>query len=115
MTFNLEIMQRGNERVFTEALTHERDPEAWTDADVRAVLSTILQALDRVLNPGVEQRSVSLRGMSWIVSPYQDGVVIALEIHSAAAVAGPFHIGQDALDDMIQRAIAGTPTTGGVH
>jgi hypothetical protein len=43
--------------------------------------------------------------MSWIVSPFKDGVVIAFEIHSASAVAGPFHgISDQTLDRLMREA-----------
>ena len=35
-----------------------------------------------------------LRGFSWIVEPTTGGVVIAIEIPTGAAVAGPFDIPQ---------------------
>jgi|MudIll2142460700_1097286.scaffolds.fasta_scaffold385406_2 hypothetical protein len=107
MTFDLEVMLRGNERVFSETLGHEREPAAWTDADVDAVLRKILRAVDRIVDPeAAGDRPVALRGLSWIVSPYQDGVVIAFEIHSASAVAGPFRVEQRALETMMGRVIA---------
>lgn len=106
MTFDLEVMLRGNEQVFVERIDHEREPSAWTDADVDVVLKRILKAIDRMINPGASaERPVSLRGMSWIVSPYEGGVVIALEIHSASAVAGPFAIAQDRLSAMVERVL----------
>ena len=106
MTFDLEVMLRGNERVFVERIDYEREESAWTDADVDAVLRKILQAIDRMLNPGAgSERPVWLRGMSWIVSPHEGGVVIAFEIHSASAVAGPFAITQDRLSAMVDRVL----------
>ena len=52
--------------------------------------------MDRVKNPDSDSRHVSLRGFSWIVEPTREGVVIAIEIPSGAAVAGPFDIEQTA-------------------
>jgi hypothetical protein len=41
------------------------------------------------------------------VNPFEDGgVVIAIEIQTGAAVAGPFQIDKQQLEDMIARAIA---------
>ena len=63
-------------------------------------------------NPAVTERYVTLRGFSWIVEPTDAGVVIAIEIPSGAAVAGPFDIEQSALDGMISRVLAaGSPRT----
>lgn len=117
MTFDLEVMPRGNERVFVERIDHEREPASWADADVDVVLKKILRAIDRMLNPGSgSERPVWLRGMSWIVSPYENGVVIAFEIHSASAVAGPFAIAQDRLSEMIERVLnPSTPPSTRVH
>jgi hypothetical protein len=107
MTFDLEVMLRNHERVFSETLGYEREPTTWTDADVDAVLRKILRAIDRILDPeAAGDRPVALRGLSWIVSPYQDGVVIAFEIHSASAVAGPFRLDQRVLEAMMGRVIS---------
>ena len=48
-----------------------------------------------------------LRGLSWIVNPYEEGgVVIAIEITLGAAIAGPFDISQLALEAMITRVLS---------
>jgi hypothetical protein len=107
MVFNIEIVPKGEEYAITETVVHEgHDPAAWTDADVESVLKEILSAIDRVANPGEEERAVTLRGFSWIVEPSDDQVVIAIEIPSGAAVAGPFDIEQQRLDEMVARVIA---------
>jgi len=116
LTFTVEIMLRQQVRVFTETLSHDTEPALWQEDDVTQVLTSILGAIDRVQHPGeTEQRPVSLRGLSWIVSPYQDGVVIALEIHSASAVAGPFQVPQETLSTLVCRALAGAKTSDTVH
>jgi hypothetical protein len=108
MTFPIEIMLRGNQQVFTETVFHPNDdPSTWTTKDVTSVLRSILLAIDRVQNPGGEQEpTVSLRGISWIASSYHEGVVIALEIHSASAVAGPFKMDQELLTRLVTEAVA---------
>src|SRR3954464_16002514 len=89
-----------------------RAPRAWTDDDVRLVLEGMLRALDRLKRPGEADRSVSLRGISWIVNAYdQGGVVIAIEITMGAAVAGPFDIEGPALEAMIDRLLRGSVAT----
>jgi hypothetical protein len=116
MTIPLEIMLRGNGRVFTESFVHPGEPASWTDRDVAAVLKGVLMAIDRVQNPGkTEVPEVSLRGMSWIVHPAASGVVIALEIHSASAVAGPFNIAESQLDGLITRAVRAASPAPVVH
>jgi hypothetical protein len=115
MTFDVEIMLRGNERVFTERLTHDGQPTHWSEADVGDVLEKILRAVGRALDPAAEEGSISLRGLSWIVTPYRDGVVIAFEIHSASAVAGPFDMPGADLERLLFRAIQAGSKSGTVH
>src|SRR5439155_1130932 len=81
-------------------------PRGGPDADVEAVLKQLLLAIDRVKNPSAEDRFVALRGFSWIVEPADDNVVIAIEIPTGSAVAGPFAIDQARLDSMIRRVLA---------
>ena len=108
MTFDVEVLLKDTDRVVTETVSYDgHEPAAWTDDDVSAVLETILLAVDEARNPGArEERSVSLRGLSWIVAPFEQSVTIAIEIPSGAAVAGPFAIGQDKLTTMIARILA---------
>lgn len=117
MTFDVEIVLRERDNAITERLVHEgNDPAAWTDGDVEAVLKEILLAIDRARNPRAASRFVALRGFSWIVEPAQGGVVIAIEIPSGAAVAGPFGIEQPRLDRLISRVLAAArPTPPVVH
>ena len=57
--------------------------------------------------------TIALRGLSWIVNPYDEGgVVIAIEITLGAAVAGPFHIDKARLDAMITRVMAAPSVPG---
>ena len=87
------------------------DPSAWTDHDVAKLLKAMLLAIHRAKNPESTDAPVFLRGFSWIVNPYEDGgVVVAIEIQAGAAVAGPFKIDKQQLEDMVSRAIAHQPT-----
>jgi hypothetical protein len=110
MTFTIEVVLRERNYAVTEHLRHEGNgPTDWTERDVEGVLKSMLLAIDRVKNPAATDRFVALRGFSWIVEPSADGgVVIALEIPSGAAVAGPFDIDRLRLDDLITRVLAGT-------
>src|SRR5262245_39289125 len=104
MIFPVDVILKGRETAVTESLVvAEADPARWDDSDVREVLVQILQSIDRVHNPETSaDRTVVLQGFSWIVEPAENGqVVIAVEIPMGAAVAGPFAIGQQALDAMI--------------
>ena len=115
MTFYVEIVLRDRNYDVTERVEHAHEPQAWTDADVEAVLKEILLAIDRVKNPDAEERYVALRGFSWIAEPTPEGVVIAIEIPMGAAVAGPFAIEQPALDAMITRVLAAGRPKSTVH
>lgn len=117
MQYSVDVWLRGSDIATTTPLEGVTSaPAAWTDEDVRAVIEGMLRAMDRVKRPGEPERTVALRGLSWIVNPYEDGgVVIALEITLGAAIAGPFDIDQAALEAMIARVIAraGAPSPSG--
>jgi len=108
MNMPIEIWLRGDNHATTEALPGSaREPKAWTDADVADVLVGMLRAIDRAKNPDTPQdRPVSFRGFSWIVNPFEGGVLIALEMTLGAVVAGPFDIGEGQLTAMIQRVVS---------
>ena len=110
MVFDVEIVLRERDYAVTERVvvptTSDDASRTWTDAEVEQILKGILLAIDRVRNPDAETRYVALRGFSWIVEPADGGVVIAIEIPSGAAVAGPFAIEQPLLDRMIARVLA---------
>jgi hypothetical protein len=115
MHYTLEILLREQNEATSERIQHATPPEAWTATDVEDVLKTMLRAIDRRRHPHAgDDRHVALRGFSWIVEPTPDGVVIAIEIPSGAAVAGPFQIEQAQLDGLVRRVIAaaspGRPT-----
>ena len=106
MRYTVEIVLRERDYAVTEEVHHHgNSPSSWTELDVEGVLKSMLEAIDRVKNPGDEPRPVRLRGFSWIVEPTDGGVVIAMEIPSGAAVAGPFDIAQPRLDGMITRVL----------
>jgi hypothetical protein len=108
MAVSVDIWLRGTDFATTTALDGiEREPRAWLDDDVRTLLEGMLRAMDRLKHPNEAARAVSLRGLSWIVNPYDEGgVVIAIEITLGAAVAGPFDIEKPALEAMIARVLA---------
>ena len=112
MTFTVEVLLKGTNRVVARTLTYTRLAPHWNDEDVRSVLLMALRTLDEVRNPDVDaERHVALRGLSWIVTPVETGVAIAVEIPSGAVVAGPFDIGADELTQAITRVLAG-PSAG---
>ena len=116
MTLSVDVWLRGNDFATTSEIDGvARPPREWTDADVRAVLEGMLRAMDRSHRPGEPDREVSLRGLSWIVNPYEEngrvGVVIAIEITLGAAIAGPFEIDQSHLESMITRLLTEVSTT----
>lgn len=115
MTFDVDVVLRDRNYAVTERITQPGDPAEWTEPDVEAVLKEILLAIDRVKHPGVVERHVALRGFSWIVEPAEGGVVIAVEIPTGAAVAGPFALPQADLDRLITRVLAGSHPKPVVH
>jgi hypothetical protein len=115
----VDVWLRGTDVARTEHIEGiTRAPSAWTDTDVRLVLEGMLRAMDRQKRPGEPDRDIALRGLSWIVNPYDEGgVVIAIEITMGAAVAGPFEIDKAALETMIARVLAqpAAPSSSSVH
>jgi hypothetical protein len=111
MNLTVDVWLRGTDTASTETIDGvTRAPRDWTDDDVRVILGRMLRALDRRKRPGEPDRDVTLRGLSWIVNPYEDGgVLIAIEITAGAAVAGPFEIDQKMLEAMIGRVMAPAP------
>ena len=110
MTIQIEIWLRGTTEAATQTIDGiARDPDAWVDDDVRAVLEGMLHAMDRLKNPSQAKRVAALRGFSWIVNPYEGGVLIAVEMTLGAAVAGPFAIDKAKLEAMIGRVMAAPP------
>ncbi len=107
MNFQVDIWLRGENHATTSTVSGLiREPDAWNDEDVRFVLTEMLRAMNRQKNPAAEEPVIALRGLSWIVNPYDDGgVVIALEISLGAAVAGPFAIGKSELEQRITRVL----------
>ncbi len=115
MTFNVEVLLKGEDAVVDDVVQRDGpEPDHWSDDDVRDVLRLTLLSFDRVQNPEADERSVSLRGLSWIVSPLENGVAIAIEIPSGAVVAGPFDIDADSLTPSISRVLANPSTLGSV-
>jgi hypothetical protein len=116
MNMAVDVWLRGS-GVATTATVEDipRPPEAWTDDDVRLVLEGMLRTMHRLKHPGEADRTIALRGLSWIVNPYEDGgVVIAIEITLGAAIAGPFDIDKTRLEAMITRVLerpAARPST----
>ena len=118
MTVPVDVWLRGENHATTAQIDGIAPaPAAWSDDDVRLLLEGMLRAMDRLKRPGESDRPIALRGLSWIVNPYEDGgVVIAIEITIGAAIAGPFEIDKGALEAMISRVLAGAaPRSETVH
>jgi len=117
MELQVDVWLRGTDFARTQLISGVGDdPAAWTDNDVSKLLKAMLLAIHRAKNPASTDTPVFLRGFSWIVNPFEEsGVVVAIEIQTGAAVAGPFRIDRQQLEDMISRAIArqsdATPST----
>ena len=94
MEFQVDVWLRGTDFAKTHPISGVgTNPAAWTDSDVSQLLKSMLLAIHRAKNPGSADTTVFLRGFSWIVNPFEGtGVVVAIEIQTGAAVAGPFSI-----------------------
>lgn len=107
MTYEIAIVLSDRNYAVSERISHDgNETAAWTALDVEQVLKAMLLAIDRQKNPASGQRHIALRGFSWIAEPTADGVVIAVEIPSGAAVAGPFEIAQPVLERLIQSVVS---------
>ena len=113
VTYDVEIVLRERDDAISLRLEVDAEPRHWSEEHAATVLRDMLLAIDRARNPAATDRYVALRGFSWIVEPVDGGVVIAIEIPSGAAIAGPFAIDQRVLDRMITRIVAAgaRPTT----
>ncbi|MEO5740284.1 MAG: hypothetical protein ABIS29_06790 [Vicinamibacterales bacterium] len=113
MELQVDVWLRGTDFARTQTISGiGADPAAWTDNDVSKLLKAMLLSIHRAKNPNSTDTPVFLRGFSWIVNPFEDnGVVVAIEIQSGAAVAGPFRIDKKQLEDMISRSIAQAPAS----
>jgi hypothetical protein len=104
----VDVWVRGTAEALTRPLPNvSAESGSWTDGDVRALLTEMLLALERVKNPGGDTPTVSLRGFSWIVSPEANGVLVHLELQIGTVSAGPFAIDERRLIEMIGRVISG--------
>jgi hypothetical protein len=119
MSFQVDVWLRGSDVAITATLEGvTRSPGSWTDEDVRQVLQEMLRTMHRIKHPAESEFPITLRGLSWIVNPFEDGgVVIAIEITLGAAIAGPFDIDKVALDTMIARVLTQpiTPASATIH
>ena len=107
MNYPVDIWLRGTDYATTREIADVSEPAAWTDTDVESVLKQMLRVMDREKNPEADERPVFLRGFSWIVNAYDDGgVLIAIEMQTGAAVAGPFNIDKRELEGMVSRVLA---------
>jgi hypothetical protein len=108
MALQVDVWLRGTDFAKTKNISGVGvDPATWTDRDVSKLLKAMLLAIYQEKNPASNDTPVFLRGFSWIVNPFEErGVVVAIEIQTGAAVAGPFRIDKKLLEDMISRAIA---------
>jgi hypothetical protein len=119
MSFQVDVWLRGTDVATTATIEGvTRSPASWTDDDVKLVLQGMLRAMHRIKHPAEAEFPITLRGLSWIVNPFEDaGVVIAIEITLGAAIAGPFDIEKGALETMIARVLTQpvTPASATIH
>ena len=107
MIVPVEIVLKGRDYAVTESIAIDTgEGPVWNDTTVHDMLVEILRAIGRAENPEAPaDRPIALRGFSWIVEPMDGQVVLALEIPSGAAVAGPLDVAQADLDTLVGRVI----------
>jgi len=116
MILSVDIWIRGTDFATTKEIdTIAREPHAWVDEDVRTLLEGMLHAMDEAKNPGQQKRVAALRGFSWIVTPFEGGVLLSIEMTLGAAVVGPFQIDKTRLEGMITRVLAASAPPTVVH
>ena len=117
MPVEVDVWVRGTLHAQTHQISElSSDSPHWDDDDVRLLLSEMLRALGREKNPGGERPTVTLRGFSWIVSPYEaGGVVVHLETQTGTASAGPLAIDVDGLTEIIERVMTKSDIAPTVH
>lgn len=116
MSIEVDVWVRGTVHAQTyEIHTLPPDPNDWDEHDVRQLLSEMLRALEREKNPDGERPPISLRGFSWIVSPYESGVLVHLEMQMGTASAGPLAINQERLTGMMTRIMAASHLPQTIH
>jgi hypothetical protein len=107
---DVDVWVRGRQEAATRQISLPTAADQWTDADVRTLLTEMLRAIEREKNPDGDPPPVSLRGFSWIVSPYDSGgVMLHLEMMMGTVSAGPFAIDEGRLSAMVTRAMAAAP------
>jgi hypothetical protein len=116
----VDVWVRGSTTASTHALPEVPvDTARWTDDDVATLLTGMLLALERANRPDGTPPPVTLRGFSWIVSPFEGGVVVHLEMQLGSASAGPFALDADQLTAAITRVMRAaqgpTPSSTTVH
>jgi hypothetical protein len=113
---DVDVWVRGTNHARTEALQGVPDnASAWTEDDVRTLLTEMLLALQRAQTPGGDAPAVVLRGFSWIVSPEPGGVLVHLEMKMGTASAGPFAVDEATLTRLIARVMASPAASATVH
>ena len=106
MSIEVDVWVRGTLHAATREITSlPAAPSEWDEQDVRRLLSEMLLALEREKNPAGEPPPVTLRGFSWIVSPYESGVLVHLEMQMGTASAGPLAIDEKRLTAMVSNVM----------
>ena len=112
MKFSVEVLLKGRDDVVENTLDYDGpEPQEWSIEDVREVLRLTLSTFNRVQSPDNVEQEIAVRGRSWIVTPGEDGVAIAIEIPSGAVAAGPFRADVSELTNLINRSLS-APTDG---
>jgi hypothetical protein len=117
MSLEVDVWVRGTLHAKTYRIDSlPDDPSTWGEREVRTLLTEMLLALEREKNPGGEPPPVTLRGFSWIVSPYErGGVLVHLEMQMGTASAGPLAIDEAVLTGMLSRIMSRVTDNSTIH
>lgn len=116
MTIEVDVWIRGTQHATTHRVElSSATASDWNESDVHQLVSEMLLAMNRDKNPGAEPPPLSMRGFSWIVSPYESGVVVHLEMQSGTVSAGPFAITEDRLTALMARVMRPSESSERVH
>ena len=116
MSIEIDVWVRGTANAATHHIgSLPNNPQQWDESHVRQLITAMLLALNHEKNPAADAPEVSMRGFSWIVSPYEGGVVIHLETQTGTASAGPIAIAEEQLSMLIARVMQPSATAERIH
>ncbi len=116
MKIEIDVWVRGAQHATTHRVDSITVKAAdWGETEVRQLVTEMLLALNREKHPGADPPPLTMRGFSWIVSPFEGGVVVHLEMQIGTVSAGPFPIEEARLTELMMRMIKNDAPKQSVH